>query len=601
MPDSDSVLDRHCAEATAALSSYIETLPSARELLVHELGIYPDRNFICGWRLTPEFSDKPRRLDVLVGINFPFEALRFALVDRPDFLTWPHVERDGVLCLLQNNSSVDHRRPVGMFQNLLGKAHRLIEDCIAGTNAADFAAEFETYWNYTVNAETKPCRSLLNFDGNNRAAKLWRGKEFDLVADSSDHIASWLAHRFGQCKSDEFDDVALIWLPEALRPDQYPKTANDIYRYAQSVGATQVLSEIAGEKMDRISIVLGAITANGPVLAGVTVRNPKQKDVLGRNTNLLTRGFRPGRVPPQLIASRFFQSGRAVTPFRVTRIDHEWIHGRGSDVRQETLKRASVVVVGCGSIGAPVASSLAMAGIGKMMLVDPDTLDWPNTGRHPLGATKVGDSKAEALAQKLQADYPHLEVLYRNATLQKLLRTEPHLLEQCDLIVSVTGDWGAQALLDDWFRGRGLEKKIVYGWTEAHACAGHATYPTVGCFERGFDSTGGLRFAITNWPDQVIQEPACGANFQPYGAVEIMNTVALVATLALDALLDNVAAGSHRFWAGPQYLLLRSGGQWSEAWQNHSQFRLEGNLVVEQSWPMDVTAANNREQVATSD
>lgn len=601
MPDSDSVLDRHRAEATAVLSSYIETLPAARELLAHELRVYGGRNFTTGWRLTVEFSDKPRRLDVLVGIDFPFEALRFALVDRPEFLTWPHVERDGMLCLLQNNSSVDRRRPVAMFQNLLGRAHHLVEDCIAGTNAADFLAEFETYWNYTVTDGTKTCRSLLNLDGKNRVVKIWRGKEFDLIADASDHIASWLTHRFGQCKSNEFDVGALIWLAEALRPDQYPKTANDIYRHAQSVSATQILSEVAGEKKDRISIVLGAITANGPVLAGVTVRNPKQKDVLDRSTNLLTRGFRPGRVPPRLIVSRFFQSGVAVTPVRVTRIDHGWIHGRGRDIRQESLKSACAVVVGCGSIGAPVASSLAMAGIGKMVLVDPDTLDWPNTGRHPLGATKVGDRKAEALAQKLQTDYPHLEISYRNVTLQNLLRTEPKLLEQCDVIVGVTGDWGTQALIDDWFQRRGLEKKIVYGWTEAHACAGHAAYPTVGSFERGFDSTGVPRFAITYWPDHMIQEPACGANFQPYGAVEIMNTVVLVTTLTLDALLGGVAPGRHRFWVGPRYLLLQSGGQWSESWQNHPQFRLEGNLVVEQSWPMDLTKANDREQVATSD
>jgi molybdopterin/thiamine biosynthesis adenylyltransferase len=601
MPDSDSVLDRHRAEATAVLSSYIETLPAARELLAHELRVYSDRDFAVGWRVTVEFSDKPRRLDVLVGTDFPFEAVRFALVDRPEFLTWPHVERDGLLCLLQSNSNVDHGRPLATFQNLLGKAHRLIEECIAGTNATDFEAEFETYWNYAVSDGTKPCRSLLTLDGKNRVVSIWRGKDFDLVADGPGKIASWLTHRFGQCKSSEFEDAALIWLPQAMRPDQYPKTADDIYRHAQRVRATQLLCDIAGEKADRISLLLGAITANGPVLAGVTVRNPKQKDVLGRNTNLLTRGFRPGHVPQQLMASRFFQSGLPVAPFRAIRIDHDWIHGRGHDARQAALKQASVAILGCGSVGAPVAANLATAGVARILLVDPDNLDGPNTGRHPLGATNIGNNKAVGLAKKLQADYPHLQIDYRDVTLQKLLRTEPTLLDQCDLIISATGHWGAQTMVDQWFQGRKAKTKIIYGWTEAHACAGHATYPAPGCFKCGFDSTGVPRFAVTNWPEQALQEPACGAHFQPYGAVEIANTVTLVASLALDALLDDAAVGTHRFWAGPQDLLLQSGGQWSEAWRSHPQFRLEGNLIVQQVWPTDADPTTEGEQDATSD
>ncbi len=156
-------------------------------------------------------------------------------------------------------------------------------------------------------------------------------------------------------------------------------------------------------------------------------------------------------------------------------------------------------------------------------------------------------------------------------------------------------------MLDEWLQGRKAKTKIIYRWTEAHACAGHATYPAPGCFKYGFDSTGVPRFAVTNWPEQAVQEPACGAHFQPYGAVEIANTVTLVASLALDALLDDATVGAHRFWAGPQDLLLQSGGQWSEAWRSHPQFRLEGNLIVQQVWPRDADPTTEGEQDATSD
>jgi hypothetical protein len=108
------------------------------------------------------------------------------------------------------------------------------------------------------------------------------------------------------------------------------------------------------------------------------------------------------------------------------------------------------------------------------------------------------------------------------------------LLDQCDLIVCATADWGTQVALESWVRARDVKKKILHGWTEPHASAGHAAWAAIGTLEHGFDSTGRPRFAVTDWPDQNLQEPACGANFQPYGAAEMANTVTLVATLALE-------------------------------------------------------------------
>src|SRR4051812_39736412 len=68
---------------------------------------------------------------------------------------------------------------------------------------------------------------------------------------------------------------------------------------------------------------------------------------------------------------------------------------------------SNVTVLGCGSVGAPVAVALAQAGVGRINLVDHDALAWANVGRHPLGAPSLGRNKAEALAAKLRSDFPH--------------------------------------------------------------------------------------------------------------------------------------------------------------------------------------------------
>ena len=71
-----------------------------------------------------------------------------------------------------------------------------------------------------------------------------------------------------------------------------------------------------------------------------------------RNSDPLTRGFRPSLVPDPIFKARFF-GAEAAGKNSVDRVDAGWIHGRGQDPRFATLKRATVAVLGCGSSGRP--------------------------------------------------------------------------------------------------------------------------------------------------------------------------------------------------------------------------------------------------------
>lgn len=63
----------------------------------------------------------------------------------------------------------------------------------------------------------------------------------------------------------------------------------------------------------------------------------------------------------------------------------------------ELLAGNSVMLVGCGSIGAAAAEALAGYGVGALHLVDPDRLLWHNMLRHTLGPESVGMHKVDAL------------------------------------------------------------------------------------------------------------------------------------------------------------------------------------------------------------
>lgn len=78
---------------------------------------------------------------------------------------------------------------------------------------------------------------------------------------------------------------------------------------------------------------------------------------------------------------------------------------------QLRLKNASVLLIGTGALGSPVALYLAAAGIGRLGLVDPDVVDVSNLHRQVLhGEPWIGKSKLESAAARLREINPHVEI-----------------------------------------------------------------------------------------------------------------------------------------------------------------------------------------------
>ena len=64
---------------------------------------------------------------------------------------------------------------------------------------------------------------------------------------------------------------------------------------------------------------------------------------------------------------------------------------------QARLAAASVLVVGAGGLGCPVLQYLAGAGVGRLSIIDHDTVEETNLHRQPLyGMDDLGTAKAEA-------------------------------------------------------------------------------------------------------------------------------------------------------------------------------------------------------------
>ncbi|KRR25284.1 molybdopterin biosynthesis protein [Bradyrhizobium lablabi] len=584
MLEASHPLARRFEAAVAAVEARWEELNlRPRRLDRRELSAYRGRAAEMGWRFAADFPGGLRRLDVIVTAAFPSTPARIALVDRPPFLTWPHVEKDGVLCLFPDTTTTSVDEPYDGVAALLKEAFAMVGAAIRGELDGDFRTEFLTYWHHAERGD-RNVLSLLDPGPPSRRVRVWQGVNQTIVAESDEQLRTWLQNAAPKVAASKIKSLsgAFVWLDRVPTPAEYPSSANDVYALAERNGSTDLLDELAREALPHTFVPFGALAEAGPALATAVVN--RLAVVRGRAP--LSAGFRPSAVPEHVVRARLF-GGERCDRHSVERIDPAWIHGRDRDERVPKLRGATVAVLGCGSVGAPVAHALARAGVGKLVLVDKQVLKSANVGRHSLGVESIDDPKAPALARQIRAALPHVEVLHHVAEAQELLLRADDPLAEVDLIVSVTGDWPAESLLDEWHAAQGRRMPIVYGWTEPHAAAGHAIAISApgDSLRAGLDAYGTPHLVAARWAqDPRRYEPACGAAFDPYGPVELGFVTSMVAQAALDALLGKIRSGTHRIWLARRAAVEAAGGAWSDELRDIAPNALEGATIFERRW-----------------
>ncbi|MEX2526656.1 MAG: molybdopterin-synthase adenylyltransferase MoeB [Gemmatimonadota bacterium] len=127
---------------------------------------------------------------------------------------------------------------------------------------------------------------------------------------------------------------------------------------------------------------------------------------------------------------------------------------------QLRLRDASVLVVGAGGLGSPVALYLAAAGVGTLGLVDFDQVDLSNLQRQLLhGTADVGRSKLESARDRLRETNPHVEVVPHPVRLSS--QNALQILEAYDVVVDGSDNFPTRYLVNDACVF--LKKPLVYG------------------------------------------------------------------------------------------------------------------------------------------
>lgn len=131
-----------------------------------------------------------------------------------------------------------------------------------------------------------------------------------------------------------------------------------------------------------------------------------------------------------------------------------------SPAEQKRLARSSVLLVGAGGLGSPVAYQLAAAGVGRIGLCDMDQVDVSNLQRQVLHYTEdAGRPKVESGAAKLRALNPDVRVDTYPVAITSQNAME--LIRGYDLVVAGTDNFATRYLLNDACVM--LNKPVVHG------------------------------------------------------------------------------------------------------------------------------------------
>ncbi|MBI1358366.1 MAG: molybdopterin-synthase adenylyltransferase MoeB [Acidobacteria bacterium] len=115
---------------------------------------------------------------------------------------------------------------------------------------------------------------------------------------------------------------------------------------------------------------------------------------------------------------------------------------------QRRLKAAKVLMVGTGGLGAPLGMYLAAVGVGRIGIVDFDTVDVTNLQRQIIhGQKDIGRKKIDSAAETMQDINPYLEIVKHETFLTSANALD--IIKDYDVVVDGTDNFPTRYLVND--------------------------------------------------------------------------------------------------------------------------------------------------------
>lgn len=479
-----------------------------------------------------------QRVRLSLPINFP-SAVPEIHIDKNVCLILPHIEESGRFCHGVEPAPEDYENPNRVVQEVLQRLEDFWERSTSDEWIQnEFQNERLSYWirfceRYSISHGPRvPDELRVSLSGvidgemGKVAAYFSNGlskRSSVMVVSGGSTDPNSLAKRHGWAKGTLVrGDSLFISMPveTAWQPNNWPTTFDELESLVHTVSGFRlsVREWLLGRAKDEAGPLVVILMQGSHCFA---------YKILSAPVPLLTQ--------PNII------------PLSVNRIDSGWALARDHQVEVlNSRAKKTVLVLGCGSLGAPIAELLARAGIGTLHLLDKEVFAAENCVRHILGAPNIGVAKADALAVRLRQLVPEIEVKEIRAFAADWISNvcKP---DTYDLILDCTGESSVRIVLSKYKKLTLGNSYIAHAWMEPHCAAAHVV------FLRDCDSwplsDPTHKVHVAEWKeDGKVQLPACGAGFHPYGASDAWQAAAFATERVLSCIDNKIRESTVWSW-----------------------------------------------------
>ncbi|WP_298409595.1 ThiF family adenylyltransferase [Janthinobacterium sp.] len=235
-------------------------------------------------------------------------------------------------------------------------------------------------------------------------------------------------------------------------------------------------------------------------------------------------------------------------PVKLLRIDPTWALIRDHAVTPfQQRQHKCVLLLGCGSLGSPIADILGRSGVGGIDIVDSQLLEPANVSRHILGLSVIRQSKAKVVAARLSKDIPGIVAngFHDDALRWMSKNCQPG---KYDLILDCTAESTVRIFLSHLRSELFGDVPIVHAWVEPFCAAAHVVASTL---SEPWPTNDPVRSHVNaadySNADVRVKLPACSDGFHPYGSADILQAAGFTGERVIE-VLDRVLDDS-RVWS----------------------------------------------------
>lgn len=488
---------------------------------------------------------KKRKWDICIyfPMNFPYSLPKSQLLNKELIGTLAHINKSGTVCIEESDTVfADYTRPHDILYKFIEDVVNFLERVSLKIYQDELLDELEGYYQpeksvnsfYQVkdHAETAYLRVIEKED------KKGPTHAIPIVICGRDQP---LPTQFSNVKQiEQYRATKILHLPleAAVLPPQGGKSFSSQY-------FTTLLAYISDKNKRKVNkLVKKCRNFNRFYILLTMPRNN------GERTQFLLKFSADHHLPHPIVEHSDYWD---IEMYSITRNSKEYLLERGGG--EVSLSNKKVAIIGCGSVGSQVANMLAKAGIGELVLIDPDFLIADNIYRHHLGGRELNFEankktgcietwyKVNALKYQLQQDLPYIKIDAIPLNFFETINKKE--LVNCEVIVVAVGAPSVNLQINHSLKDINFNN-VVFCWNEAAGVGGHsiAVNLQVSCYQC-LHTDGSQLKAQSELSLACVGQPisknltGCAGVFTPFSFLDSNRTAELATNQVIEILLNN--------------------------------------------------------------